>query len=41
MILTQSWYENLSKEELIQELKDINLRFVSDINMKQQSRGKV
>ena len=34
MVLTQSQYENMSKEELIQELTDINSSFVSDINTK-------
>ena len=34
MVLTQSQYENLSKEELIQELTDINSSFVNDINAK-------
>ena len=34
MLLTQSQYENMSKEELIQELTDINSSFVSDINSK-------
>ena len=27
MVLTQSQYKNMSKEELIQELTDINRRF--------------
>ena len=34
MVLTQSQYENMSKEELIQELTDINSSFVNDINTK-------
>ena len=35
MILTQSQYENMSKEEeLIQELTDINSSFVNDVNTK-------
>ena len=34
MVLTQSQYENMSKEELIQELTDINSSFVNDINAK-------
>ena len=34
MILTRSQYENMSKEELIQELTDINSSFVNDINAK-------
>ena len=34
MALTQSHYENMSKEELIQELTDINSSFVNDINTK-------
>ena len=34
MVLTRSKYENMSKEELIQELADINLSFVNDINAK-------
>ena len=34
MVLTQSQYENMSKEELIQELTDINSSFISDINTK-------
>ena len=34
MVLTQSQYENMSKEELIQELKNINSSFVNDINAK-------
>ena len=41
MVLTRNQYENMSKEELIQEFTDINLSFVNDINMKHQSRGKV
>ena len=34
MVLTRSQYENMSKEELIQELTDINPSFVNDINTK-------
>ena len=34
MVLTRSQYENMSKEELIKELTDINSSFVSDINTK-------
>ena len=34
MVLTQSQYENMSKEELIQELTDINSSFVNNINAK-------
>ena len=34
MALTRSQYENMSKEELIQELTDINSSFVNDINTK-------
>ena len=34
MVLTRSQYENMSKEELIQELTDINSSFVNDINGK-------
>ena len=34
MVLTRSQYENMSKEELIQELSDINSSFVNDINAK-------
>ena len=34
MVLTCSQYENMSKEELIQELSDINSSFVNDINAK-------
>ena len=34
MVLTRSRYENVSKEELIQECTDINSSFVNDINMK-------
>ena len=33
MALTQSQYENMSKEELIQELTDTNSSFVKHINM--------
>ena len=34
MVLTRSQYENMSKEELIQELTNINSIFVNDINAK-------
>ena len=34
MVLTQSQYENMSKEELIQELTNINSSFFNDINAK-------
>ena len=34
MVLTGSQYENMSKEELIQKLRDINSSFVNDINTK-------
>ena len=34
MVLTRSQYENMSKEELIQELTDINSSFVNGINTK-------
>ena len=34
MVLTQSQYENMSKEQLIQELTNINSSFVDDINAK-------
>ena len=34
MVLTQSQYENMSKEELIQELTNINSSSVNDINVK-------
>ena len=34
MVLTRSQYENMSKEEFIQELTDINSNFVNDINTK-------
>ena len=34
MVLTQSQYENISKEELIQELTNINSSFVNGINTK-------
>ena len=34
MVLTRSQYEHVSKEELIQELSDINSSFVNDINAK-------
>ena len=34
MVLTRSQHENMSKEELIQELTNINSSFVNDINAK-------
>ena len=34
MVLNRSQYENMSKEELIQELTDINSSFFNDINTK-------
>ena len=34
MVLTRSQYENMIKEELIQELTDINSSFLNDINTK-------
>ena len=34
MVLTRRQYENMSKEELIQELTDINSSFVNNINAK-------
>ena len=34
MVLTRSHYENMSKEELIQELTDIYSSFVSIVNVK-------
>ena len=34
MVLTRSQYENMSKEELIQELTNINSSFVNNINAK-------
>ena len=34
MVLTRSQYENITKEELIQELTDINSSFVNDISTK-------
>ena len=34
MLLTRSQYDKMSKEELIQELTDVNTRFVNDINTK-------
>ena len=33
MVLTQSQYENMSKEELIQEVTGVNSIFVNNINM--------
>ena len=37
MVLNRGQYYNMSKEELIQELADINSRFVTDINTKLSS----
>ena len=34
MVLNRNHYENINNEELIQELNDINSRFVNDINAK-------
>ena len=34
MVLTRIRYKNVSKEELFQELTDINSSFVNDINVK-------
>ena len=34
MVLTRSQYENMRKEELIQELNNINSSFVNDKNAK-------
>ena len=34
MVLTQSQYKNMSKEELIQELTNINSSFLNNINAK-------
>ena len=34
MVLARSQYENMRKEELIQELTDINSSFVNEINAK-------
>ena len=34
MVLNRNQYENINNEELIQELNDINSRFVNDINAK-------
>ena len=34
MVLTRSQYKNMNKEELIQELTNINSSFVNDINAK-------
>ena len=34
MVLTHSQYEDMSKEDLIQEMTDINSSFVNDINAK-------
>ena len=39
MVLTRSPYENMSKEELIQELTDITSSFVNDINTKLSNLG--
>ena len=38
MVLTRSQYENMSKEDLIQELTNINSNFVNDINAKLTDR---
>ena len=34
MVLNRNQYENINNEELIQELDDINSRFVNNINAK-------
>ena len=34
MVLNRSQYENMSNEEIIQELIDINSSFINDINAK-------
>ena len=34
MVLTHSQYENMSKDELIQQLTNINSSFVNDVNAK-------
>ena len=34
MVSTCSQYDNMSKEELIQEITDINLSFANEINAK-------
>ena len=34
MVLNRNQYKNINNEELIQELNDINSRFVNDINAK-------
>ena len=34
MVLNRNQYENINNEEVIQELNDINSRFVNDINAK-------
>ena len=34
MVLTRNQYENMSREELIQELTDINSSLINDINTK-------
>ena len=34
MVLNRNQYENINNEELIQELNDINSRFVNDIKAK-------
>ena len=39
MVLIRSQYENMSKEELIQEFTDINSSFVNDINTKLSNLG--
>ena len=38
MVFHRIQYENKSKEEFIQELTDINSRFVNDINTEQSFR---
>ena len=38
MVFHRIQYENMSKEEFIQELTDINSRFVNDINTEQSFR---
>ena len=41
MVLTPSQYENMSKEELIQEFTDIiNSNFINDINTKLKNFGR-
>lgn len=38
MVFHRIQHENMSKEEFIQELTDINSRFVNDINTEQSFR---